>query len=188
MGGHNIMTKYKHSYKGKFLDSKVDMIVDTSVERMLQRFGSKGEEVMKAKTREHDWLGRLTDSITWRTQKATGSMGSNAESTDLVSAPDRRDAVNIGTANPYAWYREHGAGPHQEIENGNFIPNLKKWFQAKIGQNPDDGAKGQFFFWNIVRKIQQGQDAVPFQAPSIVQLVRLFDKEIRWAGFERNLK
>lgn len=122
--------KTKTTYKGKFKDCNVNAIVTRATHNYLKKVGEDGVEAMRSFTSPHDWHSRLTDSISWRTQRDQGDMGGNSSEEDRVSAPKDPNTVNIGTACPYAAVREWGAGPHQTEEgHDEFIERMKDWFR-----------------------------------------------------------
>lgn len=173
-----------HSYKGKFLHTNVDAVMDAAIGRLLRRVGRITADEMKSYTKPHDFDGTLTESITWRTGTDRGTINSEE---NLISAPDEMYAVDVGSALSYAFYREFGAGPHQSSENGaEFIAKLKRWMRDKMGKDPD--GKDYALFQYLVKKIQAGQDAVPFATPSIPAMIKEARAESRNASFKKAMR
>lgn len=180
-----IVISQKTTYKGKFATANVEGIIDAATDQLLHRVGRIGADKMKAYTRPHDWKGRLTDSITWRTSKDRGTVGGAAKAEDVISAPPQY-SVDMGSACEYAWWREHGSGAHvSSYKHEEFIANMREWFNDKVAPlSPDTEA----LFWDIVNSVRQGVDAVPFCAPALGSIISAARSASRLAGFERNLR
>lgn len=147
---------------GKLLDMKVSEHVDKHIYGALREIGQGMVLSMQNYTSPHDFSGKLSDSLMWKSNTETGDKKTEFE----ISAPEKPYSVMVGTAVPYAYFREMGAGPHLENTDSDlFVASMKKWFKEKIGGDPDGEDSGHFHA--ILNKIREGQDAVPFAQPAM---------------------
>jgi hypothetical protein len=147
------------------------------VEGVLQTVGDICASKMRGYTDDFDFTGTLTKSIAWRTATRNSAVDNNKY---LIAAPTTVNRVDIGSAAPYAWYREYGAGRHRNADgSAEFIASMRKWVAEKLGINTSAGASKaeQREFWNIVNSIRYGakasskvQNKQPFVAPVEAQL------------------
>lgn len=158
--------------------SKANFAQETTIamEGILQRVGNEVAKVMQSETKEHDYKGTLTKSITWRTLHNYGRIPNTAF---LIDAPDVANAVDVGTHAPYAWYREYGAGEHRKKEGAaQFAASISAWLMTKLKLSPADEG-----YWKIVNSIRKGpkamagvQNKMPFLAPTMPKIPALFIK------------
>lgn len=145
----------KADVKGMIFKMDVKASSREMARKTLIRIGNSMVFKMSEYTIPHDWKEELTDSLGW-----VMSDGTSSNSKYPLDVPKSPNSVDVGSALPYAWFREHGAGPHRTNEgHEEFMANLREWFDDKVGG--DD-----YYFYNIVRKIREGQDAVPFAEPA----------------------
>lgn len=150
-------------------------LINMYLQSALNEVGAIGVETMRSYTEKDDAKGALTKSIMWKTKLAAGgNEGGGAE----ISAPDESTAVNIGSANDHAWFREVGTGMHRNAEGTEeFTRNMIDWCRIKLGfdpQAPDNQAR----FWDIVNGIRQrGTAKAPFALPSM-DIIRMKGSQI----------
>lgn len=161
-------------FQAKDMDAQVSIMV----EGILLRAGAEIVALMRDETTPYDHDGTLTKSLAWRTAKRSSRI---ENSSHLISAPDRVDAVDIGSGAPHAWYREYGAGVHRNADGSAlFLAEMKRWVRDKIGINPDGSNAERSIFWAIVNSIRNGpaamshvQNKQPFLAPVEPQIPAL---------------
>lgn len=179
---------------------KADWAKETSimVDGLLNRAGTDMAALMRKETKPYDYEGTLTDSVAWRTAKASSKIKNPDH---LIDAPPI-GAVDIGSAAPHARYREYGAGPHMN-PNGSaeFIQRMKGWVAEKVGINPDGSRAEKSIFWAIVNSIRYGdkaergaQNLQPFVAPvekhkeAVAREAGIDAVRAMWAKLERKYK
>lgn len=143
-------------------------------EGILTKTGEAGVALMRGETRPYDYSKTLTNSIMWRTSKRSSVKQTEYEIDAPRDYSGGRWEVWIGSAAPHAEFREKGAGPHKSADgSAEFLEEMRGWFKAKIGMNPDDKGEGQHIFWAIIQSIRNGPDAMrneqgrkPFAAPT----------------------
>lgn len=152
--------------EGPLFNGKMASRVPVVIEGILHKVGETGVGEMRAITKESDFTKTLTESMMWRTQKRT----SKVDTSYKIPAPPMANAVDVGSAAPYAWYREYGAGVHiTNDKSEEFLDNMRIWAIEKLHIDPEvDRAQ----FWGLIKHIRSGEKAqrkeqgkTPFLAP-----------------------
>lgn len=149
---------------------------DGVIQSILQKVGDYGVQVMREKTQPFDDTGNMTNSIMWRTASAQSVNGASAEASD-IDPPEEPNAVLIGSASDYAYWREYGAGPHvTNYRSAEFIASLKDWCRSKLGFEPNDPSNiGRFR--NLLKSVRRHLDSHSYAAASFEEIVKYAKKE-----------
>ena len=135
---------------------------------ILNAIGKYGVDVMRQKTSQHDFSGDLTNSIMWRTAIDKSEMG--VADASEIDVPEIPNAVDIGSALEYAYYREHGAGKHvTDYKSDEFVSSLADWMQERFGISPDS-SEGYPIFKKLLQNVRDHLDAEPFAINSVDEI------------------
>lgn len=150
------------SVKGKFFSMNLDAHRKQISQSTLSNIGNRIVTKMKEYTNPYDWMGELTNSISWVDSNGWGNNSSDYP----LEPPSSAEHIYVGSAVPYAYFREFGAGPHLSPDGSEeFKQNMILWYQDKIGGDPENDSKDSFHLFCIMEKIRVKQDAVPFAKP-----------------------
>lgn len=150
---------------------------DSVIQSILENVGAYGVQVMREKTQPHDDTGNMTNSVMWRTQTSQSANAAAAEASD-IDAPDEPNAVLIGSASDYAYWREYGSHAHLTKDRSDeFIASLKDWCRSKLGFEPNDPANYARFKGLLQKIRRQGTQAQSFAGASFEEIVRYARKE-----------
>jgi hypothetical protein len=153
---------FKADVSGMIFKMDVKAKSQEMTDKTLQRIGNAMVLKMAEFTSPHDWNGDLTDSLSW-----TMSNGMTSNSKYQLVVPPIENSIDIGSALPYAWFREYGAGKHVNAEGSEeFQARLLDWYDEKVAPSvgPDDY---ESVFRVILFNIRDHQDAVPFAEPAL---------------------
>lgn len=115
----------RRSAKGMF-DDLINVILPELVDAALNTGGALCVEELQSGVSKDE--GRLHGSLSYATQKRAARVSGSAGESDGAPQPDKPFLMYLGTRVPYAWYVEHGSGPHNTgNDSEGFIERITAW-------------------------------------------------------------